>query len=240
MTLLLTIGAPDVLVMVADSALSQRTNEGVVALSGFPKIFYIAERHMAISFTGPAILGGTYMHLWLRSFCGEIAESANPEDFARELASTLNDVGGARDCILAFQIGTWIRTGDPEYPLPIVWEVSNHDLGEFRATPLIDKDTADAIGRWQTDKSSYPFRIYTAGLPTGYAAWIGDMLPRYSKLVGGSVPQPNGSSLVSLAEFLVRQFSDLLAIAGKPGVVSEPVLTRILLPTPTLMITRFM
>lgn len=241
MTLLLTIAAPDALVMAADSALTTRIDGDLVSLTGFTKIVYVPKLRMGISITGSARVGGTWTHLWLAKYCDEVATKESPDEFAIELAETLNGIEGANDDTLAFQIGTWIRTGEPQYSLPIVWEVSNPDGNGFKAVSLVAKDFTDGVATWQKDKSRYVFRIFAAGIPKDYTSWIVRMLPEYSKLVGpeAGIPRPNGESLTYLAKFLIRQVCDLLVIAQQPNVVAAPILTRVLLPNPTYLVSDY-
>jgi hypothetical protein len=93
--------------------------------------------------------------------------------------------------------------------------------------------------RWQSERKDYPVRFYSAGIPGDYAQWALRMLPEYSKLVGAQVPLAEPGHIALLARFLIRQISDLLAISGSANVVSDPILTRALLPQPVHLISEY-
>jgi hypothetical protein len=92
---------------------------------------------MGISYTGTAKIGNAWVSQWMAQFCDDVAQSKDHEQFAKELAATLNDVPGAKDEQMSFQIGTWVHIQEPKHDLPFIWAVSNPDLDLFVAKPWL-------------------------------------------------------------------------------------------------------
>ena len=136
-------------------------------------------------------------------------------------------------CLIRFQ-----DTNGTVKLVPRIFETSNLDK-QYKWTSLIPDDFVNDVIKWREgEKTKYPIRICTAGLPKGYASWISlHGTKQHSEFIKSQVPFPDITAVAEYARFLIKSIADLYQIARQPKVVDEPIETLVLFPESKNMIS---
>ncbi|HLD60868.1 MAG TPA: hypothetical protein VJA27_01915 [Patescibacteria group bacterium] len=245
MSLIITIATGDGIVLAVDSALTQ-TKAGSIelTLSQFPKVAPVSFLHSGISFAGNLLIGPpdhqVYISKWLKEFINN-SQADSFTKFATDLVDALNSEERQMEQLRVFNMAGWVQVQDTNGTVklvPRIFETSNLDK-QYKWTSLIPDDFVNDVIKWREgEKTKYPIRICTAGLPKGYASWISlHGTKQHSEFIKSQVPFPDITAVAEYARFLIKSIADLYQIARQPKVVDEPIETLVLFPESKNMIS---
>ena len=237
MTLLLTAVTPEGIVLGADSALTFTSDDDELSLLGFPKIIPMPQLSLGISLAGSAEVNSEGQQRWISTWLRELVEGSQADSFSSfcdEFVQALSQLPGPRG-INVFHCASWAFAEDAagvRHAVPRMAEVSN-ETGDFVWRSMLPEEFIRDSLAWRRGErgEGYPIRFISSGLPQGFSNWITQTgTPGFSALVGGSVPNPEVTSVAEYVRFLIRMVAELHRVARMNAYVGEPVETMLLFP----------
>jgi len=243
-TLVLTWVVPDGIVMGADSALtfSDASDKTTMTLADAYKIipYDRGGKTFGVAFYGLAKVNKEWTSNWLRRYIASCQAQNTIHDFCQQLAADLNALRLQERELLGMHIAGWEIVARSDQGIePRFFEVANGDPRNGQITPyfsvndILGAEVLNDIRKYRAgDKSVYPMRFGSAGIPTSFSTdWIAQVfIPAQTKMLGIQVPQPHITSVAEYVRFLIGMVADSQRVTRQPATVNRPIETLILFP----------
>lgn len=242
MTLLLTWVAPDGIVMGADSALTFSAQDKItMTLADAYKVipYDRKDKVFGLAFHGLAKLHNDWTSTWLRNYISKCKPPETIGSFVEQLAADLNALNLQDKEVLGIHVAGWEVVEQNEAGIiPRFMEVTNaKETGEigpyFSAREMLGPDFIEDIRTYRGgDKSIYPMRFASSGVPIGFSTdWIAQVfIPAQTKMLGVQVPQPHITSVAEYVRFLISMVADTQRVTRQYATVNRPIETLLLFP----------